>query len=398
MRKIISFTLCVLALTATALTPLYAQTTTQVEATESALEVPQTHIAPLTNWMSKVNVGLLLQTYLQVQQNGFGATLDDVEDMDDASARTYGANLYRARVMFDANLTNKDYIFVSTELTASVGLSADKAASIKILDAQYQHTFNDALRLSAGKMLVSFNRNGLQSPNTLMANDYAFFQSAYNLTESQPLQNDSGRDVGLSLAGSLYNGRLNYIAGAYSGCRDYTYLTGEESAPFRYVGRLQYNILGRDDYYGTLLGEGRSFSIGAGFDNQGGYYAVGADLFLDAPLGSTGSLTLNTAYSYMSGGNYNTKYNFSSLIADSNVIFAEGGYYFKSLKLQPWVKFELMDRRVRELADETVFGGGVNYFFNGYGSNLRLSYVARKNSMVGNYYGQTWLQLQVYIF
>ncbi len=161
---------------------------------------------------------------------------------------------------------------------------------------------------------------------------------------------------------------------------------------------MQYNFFNTDNYAGTLLGKGKILSVAAGFDNQGGYYAAGADLFLDAPLGSTGSLTLNSAYSYMSGGNYNAKYNFSSVIADTNIIFAEGGYYFKSYRLQPWVKFEKMNRRIRGLDDETVFGGGVNYFFNKYGSNLKLSYVSRKNSSVGEYYGQAWLQVQLFIF
>ncbi|MFI3304995.1 MAG: hypothetical protein R3Y68_00610 [Rikenellaceae bacterium] len=401
MKKIISSTLLALTLIASTVGALQAEEIQGATAVaQEAIAAPEVVPAAATATKSKptVNVGLLLHTYLQMEQNGYGANVDDMDDIDSPGSFNYGANLYRARLLFDAKLTERDYIFVDTELTASVGLNGDKSASIKILDAQYEHIFSDALRLSAGKMLVSFNRNGLQTPNTLMASDYALFQSAYNLTESQPLQNDSGRDVGINLAGSFYNGRLTYRAGAFSGCRDYTYLTGEESAPFRYVGRLQYNFFDTDNYAGTLLGEGKTLSVAAGVDNQGSYYAVGADLFLDAPLGSAGSLTLNSAYAYMSGGSYSAKYNFSSVIADSNIILAEGGYYFKSLKLQPWVKFERMDRRIRGLDDETVFGGGVNYFFNGYGSNLKLSYLSRKNSGVGKYYGQAWLQLQVYIF
>ncbi|MFI3303941.1 MAG: hypothetical protein SNF68_01570 [Rikenellaceae bacterium] len=373
MKKIINSTLCSLALTAAALTSVQAQ--------ESK---------------PKVDVGLLLHSYFQIQQDGFGLGYDDVMDLDDPSARTYGASLYRARVLFDLKLTDKDKIFIETDLSASVGMGTDKTASIKILDAQYDHIFSDAFTVSAGKMLTSYNRNGLQTAGTLMANDFSFFQYAYNMTQSDPLNNDCGRDIGINLSGGFNEGKLRYRLGAFSGCRDYSLYTGEESAPLRFVGRVQYNFLDVDNYSGTNLGEGKTFTLAAGFDNQGSYYAVGADLYLDAPIGDTGSITLNAAYSYMSGGNTNAKYHFKSVIADQNILFAEAGYYFKDIKIQPWVKYELQDRTIEGLADEKVFGGGVNYFFNGYGSNLRLSYVARKNSLVGSYYGQTWIQLQFF--
>ncbi len=233
MKKIISSTLLAVVLTASTLGTLQAQEQAQetTVAQEEALTAPS--VAPIAKSKPSVNVGLLLHSYFHVTQNGFGANTDDMDDIDSPSSVNYGVSLYRARLMFDAKLSDRDYIFVDTELSASVGLGTDKSASIKILDAQYEHTFSDALRISAGKMLVSFNRNGLQTPNTLMANDYAFFQYAYNMTEDQPLNNDSGRDVGINLAGSFYNGRLTYRLGAFGGCRDYTYLTGEEGAPLR---------------------------------------------------------------------------------------------------------------------------------------------------------------------
>ncbi len=338
----------------------------------------------------KVNVGLLLHTYATTEQAGFGQTTA----VDNASDWGVGASLYRARVLFETQLTKRDYIFIETDLTASVGLGADKAASIKILDAQYDHKFGSFLTLSAGKILVSHNRNGLQTAGTLMANDFSYFQYAYNMSSSSPLQNDCGRDIGINLSGAIVEDKLKYKFGLFSGRRDYD---NTDKKTLRYVGRLQYNFFDDDKYSGTNLGEGKTFTVAAGFDTQGTYYAIGADAYLDAPMGSAGSVTANFAYSYMTGGDDATaKFSFAELIPEQNVIFAELGYYFKESKLQPWVKYELQN--TVSGVDESVYGAGLNYFFNGYGSNVRLSYVARENSAVEKLYGQIWLQFQLFIF
>lgn len=339
----------------------------------------------------EVNVGLLLHTYVQAQQEGFGQSIEQITES--ASDMSYGANLYRARVLFDAKLTDKDYIFIETDLTASVGLGSDKAASIKILDAQYDHKFSDALTLSAGKILVSHNRNGLQTAATLMANDFSYFQYAYNMGESSALENDCGRDIGLNLSGAIIDSKLKYRIGAFSGNR-----TLSETMPLRFVGRLQYDFMDSDLYSGTNLGEGETLTVAAGFDTQGSYYAVGADAYLDLPAGDAGSITANMAYSYITGGDADATYSFSSLVDEQNVLFAELGYYFKKSKLQPWVKYELQNKVSSALYDETVIGGGLNYFYNGYGSNVRVSYIARENSSVDKFYGQVWLQFQIFIF
>ncbi|MFI3259786.1 MAG: hypothetical protein R3Y16_06805 [Rikenellaceae bacterium] len=338
----------------------------------------------------EVNVGLLLHTYATAQQAGFG----EASAVDGASEWSVGASLYRARVLFETKLTDKDYVFIETDLSASVGLGADKAASIKILDAQYEHKFGDFLTIAAGKMLISYNRNGLQTAGTLMANDFSYFQYAYNMSQDSPLQNDCGRDIGVNFLGSIIPDKLKYRIGAFSGRRDFE---NSDKSTLRFVGRVTYNFFDDDCYSGTNLGQGKTFTLGAGFDTQGTYHAFGVDAYLDAPMGEAGSVTANLAYSYMTGGDDLTaKYSFASMIPAQNIIFAELGYYFKETKLQPWVKYELQS--ITDGADENVFGAGLNYFFNGYGSNLRLSYVARQNSVVGELYGQIWLQAQIFIF
>ena len=357
------------------------------------------------------HVGVLAHTYVSIQQNGFGRSSAAAS----ADKWVAGATLYRARIMTEARLSQRDYIFLETELTSPVGTGADKAAGIKILDARYDHRFCDQLAVSAGKILVSHNRNGLQTAGTLMVNDFTYFQYPYNMSKDDPLQNDLGRDIGVNLSGGVSNGKLKYRIGAFAGRRDFE---GQQTAPLRTVGRLEYNFMDIDKYSGTNLGEGKTVTLAGGFDTQGTYRAAGGDLYADCPLGRAGSVTLNSAFSYISGGNDpDRKYSFASMIPRQNVQLVELGYYFKSCRIQPWVRYEKQninaeDRQTggmdvnnfNDLKSTTVFGAGINWFFNGYNTNLKLSYVSMTkgieegDAIRQKAYGQIWIQLQLCLF
>lgn len=362
------------------------------------------------NFKPSFHAGILLHTYVGYQQNGFGSSTEKNSN----SKWTSAATLYRARLMTETKLTAKDQVFIETELTSPIGTGAEKAASIKILDAQYDHIFNKSLTLSAGKILVSHNRNGLQTASTLMVNDFTYFQYPYNMSSSSPLQNDLGRDIGVNASGILAE-KISYRLGAFSGRRTFE---GQSGAPMRMVGRVGYNFFDIDQYSGTNLGKGKTVTLSTGLDIQGTYLAAGTDLYADYPLGN-GSLTLNTAWSYLSGGNDPTKkYSFASMIPTQNTQLLELGYYFNTSKLQPWIRYEKQDINAKDkqtngiaakdfdkLNTSTVWGGGINYFFNGYNTNLKLSYVSMTKglkmgdgSIQNKSYGQVWLQLQLCLF
>ncbi len=336
----------------------------------------------------ELNFGLLMHSYVQAQQQGYGATATPEYD----SEYSYGVGIQRMRVLFDAKLSDKDYIFVETEINAALGTGGDKAASIRILDAQYDHKFNDAFTLSAGKILVAYNRNNLQGAATLLANDFGTFQCEWNGV----LACDAGRDIGVNLGGGFLENKLRYSIGAFMGST-FTDADGDSylNSPLRFVGRLQYSFYDCDKYAGTNLGEGKTFTIGGGFDTQGEYVGGGVDAYLDMPVGKLGSLTANVAYSSMTGGSASEKYYVA--IPSKDVYFAELGYYFKDVKLQPWVKYELMSERNGGM-DDTVYGGGLSYYFNGYNTNVKLAYTARENSILNKTYSQVQLQLQLFIF
>ncbi len=265
--------------------------------------------------------------------------------------------------------------------------------------------------------LVSHNRNGLQGAASLLANDFTFFQYPYNLFENQPLQGNFGRDLGVNARGYFLKEKLEYRIGVFTG-RRFT-----DNSPLRTVGRVVYNFLDADkNYYysGTNLGNGKTISLGAGFDVQGTYSNVGADLFVDVPAGNPGSVTVSAAFSYMTGGNSPTTANsFALMIPKQTTQLLELGYYFKDIKLQPYVRYENQsitadDNQVYGVSDKStfnklnsssVYGGGLNYFFNGYGTNLRLSYTSFTKGVLNTSgevdkksFGQVWLQLQFFIF
>jgi hypothetical protein len=382
-------------------------------------EVPKLYNTKVVEDTSKVSslfkpsfqVGSIVHMFFSSQQNGFGNP-----NALDPDKSNQNITLYRARILLGGQLSKNGSFFLETDIASPVGIRlSDSTKNVKVepilLDVQYEHKFADNHMVVAGMQLVSHNRNGLQGAASLMANDFTYFQYPYNLFEFSPLQGNFGRDIGVNLRGFFLKDKLEYRIGAFTGRRF------ADGSPFRYVGRVVYNFLDPEkDYYyaGTKLGTGRTIALGAGFDTQTTYKNIGADLFVDVPVGPLGSITVNAAYSKMTGGNNAAaKYSFATLIPAQSTQFLELGYYFTGVKLQPWIRYEKQafvsqSNQVEgdtgifdDLNSSTVFGGGLNYFFNGYGTNLRMSYTtwSQKNiAMEEKSYGQFWLQLQFFLF
>ena len=364
-----------------------------------------------------IQIGALIHLFASTQQDGYSAPHTALEPKSWGK----GFSLYRARVLVGGQLSKKGSFFIETDLPSIIGSrNADGTKNVKvsqiILDAQYQHEFTNAFQLVVGKQLVSNNRNGLQSAATLLTNDFSYFQYPYNMFEDSPLQGNFGRDLGVNARGFLFKDKFEYRIGVFTG------RIVDEKDPLRYVGRLAYNFLDKDkDYYyaGTNLGQRKVLTWGLGYDTQSSYHNYSSDLFLDYPVSNDGSITLSAAFQYMSGGTSTGKYSFATSIPKQTVQFLELGYYFKSTRLQPWIKYENNQVKAEsiqagqidldhfdKLNSGSVVGGGLNYFFNDFGTNLRLSYTTRsydvENTATAKFekqtYGQCWLQLQFFIF
>lgn len=371
--------------------------------------------APAEEFKPSVNVGTIMHTFFEMAQTG----------PESDWARNF--TLYRARVLVGVNLSPKSNVFLETEIPTVIGAMAGGAKTYKvapiILDFQYEHVFSKYFSIIAGKQLVSNNRNGLQGAASLMANDFTHYQYPYNLFQGQPLENNFGRDVGINTRGFVADDRLEYRLGFFAGR-----IMGEQS-PLRVVGRLQYSFLDKEkDFYyaGTKLGSSKTLTLATGIDAQADYINFNVDGYLDIPVGENGAITANAAFAYMDGGPNDPSIpskSFSTLIPKQTVQFLELGYYFKSAKIQPWIKYEYQNISedadfygfpegtassdvddANDLMSNVRLGGGINYWFNGYNTNLRVSYTDAVKWMVEDSEvttkgtGQIWVQLQVFLF
>lgn len=366
-----------------------------------------------------IQVGSIVHMFASYEQNGFGPGGNRETTDNDPDAWSKDFNLYRARVLVGGKLSKNGSFFLETDLPSAVGRGSGDSKNVKvspiILDAQYEHTFGNHMVI-AGLQLVSHNRNGLQGAAGLLANDFTYFQYPYNLFADQPLQGNFGRDLGINTRGFFLDDKLEYRFGIFTGRN-----TGEfvnDDPALRYVGRVAYNFFDAEkDYYyaGTKLGTGKTLALAGGFDVQGTYRNFGLDLFLDMPAGEAGSITANAAFSAITGGTDTDGTSFATLIPKQTTQFLEVGYYFTKSKLQPWIRYEKQNidadglvqtggipvNTFNDLNTATVLGGGLNYWFAGYNTNIRLSYTTWKqeNSLGDSQtQGQIWLQTQFFIF
>jgi hypothetical protein len=390
------------------------------------------------NWLKSLKVSVGDSAKKAVQVGGLlhftGVGLQDrptaLQDQDPDYDRRWERQfyVYRARVLVGATLSPKTSFFLETELPSIVGqvdASGQKRTKVSpiLLDAQVEHIFSKYFSVIAGMQLVGTTRNGLQSAASLMTLDFGYFQYPYNLFDNSPLQGNFGRDIGVNFRGFLASERLEYRLGVFAGRRKDAY------SSFRVVGRLNYNFLDKEkDFYytGTTLGQGKILAWGAGLDVQDTYANFSTDIFLDMPVGESGSVTLNTAFNYMSGGDAAaaSSGSFTRLIPRQTIHFLELGYYFKKAKLLPYFKYENQIingtrnqfglsanasetdlENANTLASNRRIGVGLGYFFADYNANLKLSYEAvgyGRTELDGNAQqrnrGELWLQLQFFIF
>lgn len=342
--------------------------------------------------------------FLQVQ--GVATQDRPVTSADDATRRwAKQAQIWRARFMLGGTVSRKTSFFVQTELPTPIGVvdtggrkNIQSPAPI-LLDAQVEHTFNRYVSLVVGMQLVGINRNGLQSPVSLMGLEFGWFQYPYNLFENGPLGNNFGRDIGINSRGFLANDRLEWRLGVFRGRSTDPY------SPFRSVFRFNYNFMDREKglyYTGSTLGRQRLLAVGGGVDRQGSYTSAALDGFLDLPVGNLGAITGQGSYMYLSGGNSADARSFTPLIPRQSIVFTELGFYFRQAKLQPYLKYEVQRMNVTQkqyqvnlqrpsmgLSDEAIagelsefnqlssnarMGGGLNYYINDFNCHVKLQY------------------------
>ena len=270
----------------------------------------------------------------------------------------------RLRLIFAGQVAKNVTFFVQTD-APNLGkvLPAGKniTPSVILQDAYASVKVSDALIVDTGLVFVPGSRNNLTLTATLLPIDYGPFTFNDATAEESTL----GRDTGVQARGYLLGSRLEYRVGAFQGFRD----AGSDN-PFRYAGRVQYNLLDTETgylYTGTSLGKKKILAVGGTFDRQRDFRAYDADVFFDHPLGP-GAVTAQFDYNHFDGGSRLTT------LQKQNDVLVEAGYLIKALKLTPLLQFARRDIDGQSAGDQTTTSVGANYWWAGLNANVKAAY------------------------
>lgn len=307
---------------------------------------------------ASLNVNVLAQPWAQVTPN---------------AAPTGGAStdlfLRRIRLMIFGNVTDRLSFFVDTE-QPNLGRDGNWTPAFFIQDAFLSVKLADTHWLDAGMILVPFTHHTLEGAIALNTVEYhsALIRPTRGL-------GPAWRDSGVQARGFV--GPLHYRVGVFNGVEGQP---AKENQPAlniddvpRVAGHVRYNVLGREENFflqGIYFDNQPRLSVGVGADFQPraavsgamahDALAVGADLFLEYPLGENQALVIKTnAFRYWQGAE-NTHSGFG--------IFGEVGYLLG--QFEPVLSAEYYNAEVRT-ADFFAVRPGVNYWFDKHVFNFK---------------------------
>ena len=254
----------------------------------------------------------------------------------------------------------------------------------------------DKLKIDGGLLLPAGTHNFLQGGGSIYGWDFFLntfrYGNAFGTTA-----NAYGRDLGVQLRGLLFDGLLEYRAGVFQGKRNPPVTGAASRNSFRYAGRLQLNVLDPETnffYAGSYLGTKKILSLGVSADFQAGgdanYRALGADAFLDLPVGP-GAVTAQVDLLYRDGGS-------RVEIPSQTAFMAEAGYRIDPIKLSPIARFERRWGTAQGTAPETDVGGGLAFWAAGHTTNLKAFYTRLIPDSPTKAYNQFNAQWQVYFY
>ncbi len=296
-----------------------------------------------------------------------------------------GFKIRRVRVLLGGNLAKNVSFFWESD-NANIGVV--QPAGTKSLTGTYvtQDAFiewkpfsNDQFILDIGKYLVPITRNSLQSTSQHLSWDAGTF----TFLQNTGFAGDAARDLGFQIKSYLVNDHLEFRGGVFDGFRAAANPGGAGSRnSYRTAGRLVYNFFDPEDKgyvpRGHYFGRKKLVAIGGGFDTQGSYHAYGGDLMVDWPFGpgdaKTGrdSLTAHVDYIHFDNGcglnpagtaHVTTCLN-PALPVEQDEVFTDVGYYFRSVNIQPFIRFEWNGRTedIDKPGDSKRYGGGFNWY------------------------------------
>ncbi len=248
-------------------------------------------------------------------------------------------------------MTDNPNLGKSTQTVAGGAGGKAPGTGFIVQDAFLSWKVANEFSLQGGLILIPLCRNCNSSAVSLVTMDYG----TWSFQESGSTQSSVGRDTGFQALGYFAGDHLEYRAGVYSGFR----APGVKNS-FRFTGRLQYNVFDVEKgqfYAGTYFGKKKILAIGGSYDVQSDYSAYAGDVFFDYPVGDNG-ITVQGDFIHYDGG---VTFNTAALLKQDD-IYAEAGFFIKSLKLMPFVRYEQ-----QEYSDDVNKGLNRQKFQGGFG-------------------------------
>ena len=287
------------------------------------------------------------------------------ESLENASATQTDANLFFRRLRFLAGgkITSKLSYFVESDCPnlGKKGNDGTRYTEMFLQDAYLSYAFRPEFQLDGGMILIPISHNSQQSAASLLAVDYG----AYSFLASAPTRSKTGRDYGLQARGYISK-QFEYRVGVFRGNRNHG-----GDFPYRYMARFVWYPMEADTgffYTGTTHGAKKIVAIGGGIDRQGDYSANSADIFIDQPLPNGDAVTVQADYIHYDGGS-----SFQSL-AKQNTWMVEGSYYFKKLKLGPFLQYSSRDFDDPASLGDAKVQGGIAYWIQKHRINIKAGF------------------------
>jgi len=279
----------------------------------------------------------------------------------------YQQNFYlrRARLIMSGDMGNNISFFFETDDPKLGIVPKSLSSGFVIQDALMEWRPSKVFQVVGGLMIVPFSRNGLQSTLSYMTLDLSPISTVTNsVTQSSAL-----RDVGFEAKGFFLDDHLLYRLGEFAGQRD---ANGHNS--LRTTGYLQYDFFAREKTYlfsGTTLGKQKILAVDGGFDTQGTYRGLSANVAAGIPVNQGDEVAAQFQYIHYNGG---TKF---TTIGNQNDWLVEGAYYAHKAKVQPFVKYDAQNfvNAVDATKGIRRAGFGANYYIRGQNLKWTLQYL-----------------------
>ncbi len=265
---------------------------------------------------------------------------------------------------------------------------ATPATDFSVLDAFAMVDLSEGFKVTVGRQKVPFVREIQEKCFSQISADRSLFVN----TASK-----GTRDMGLLFWGNLLNKKVQYKFAIMDG-HESTVGPTTPSSSFRYTARAHLALLDPEDgfnYSGTYLGDKIVLTIGggaqfeadavfAGVNDGKDYTAYTGDVFLEFPLGTTGTITASGAYlltdfedAYLGGIDPEA----SELNGQKDGWYAKAAYLHRSNigpgQIQPFVRLEQWNfASLDGVTDQKIdwIAGGLNYLINGEAARVTLEY------------------------